>query len=305
MPEEKSTIFWDAPAALLLTISITMLADFSRRLLSADPDSLGIAAIALQAAPALVASSSFTDSSWAWLKKQGHDKARRRFYLAAVVFLLVGLIWEFLPGALAQHYLARGYALEHPVTSGYPDPSGALRDYQRAVALDPQLQPAYFNLGVVLEDFYRYDEAEVEYKKAMLADDNNYEHHKNTRDPRPYNNLARDLVADGKALVALHVAEDGLALHSSDADTVSSLEKNKAWAELELGFYPDALKDATSAGGASGDCILGKTYLKMGRAADAQAAWAKFARDSAAVPSSVSVIQPDCQLLAEESNAKK
>ena len=304
MPEEKSKILWDVLAALLLTISITMLADFARRLLSADPDSLGIAAIALQAAPALVASSSFTDTGWEWLKKQGHDKARRRFYLAAVVFALVAVIWQYLPGALAQHYLARGYGLEHPQAHGYPDPSEALRDYQRAVALDPGLQPAYFNLGVVLEDFYRYDEAEVEYKKAMVADDNNYEH-KNTRDPRPYNNLARDLVADGKPLVGLHVAEDGLALLSTDADTVSSLKKNKAWAELELGFYDDALKDATSAGGAAGDCILGKTYAKMGRADDAKVAWAKFTKDSTAVPSSVSVIQPDCQLLAEVSNAKK
>jgi tetratricopeptide (TPR) repeat protein len=290
MPEDRFAILWDLMAALMLTISLTMLADFTHRLLSADPDSLGIGAISVQAALALAASASFTDSGWAWFKKQGSNNPRRRFALAAAVFVLVGLIWKFLPGRLAEYYFEHGHNLEGLSDPKNADPSGAMRNYQRAVALNPALEPAYVNLGEVLEDFYLYDEAATQYRQAIVAD---------RRDAIPYNNLARVLLTQGKALTALRIAEDGLAEHP-DRDTAATLEKNKAWAEFELGFYVQAIGDAKDLKTAAGDCILGKAYTKLGRKTDAAAAWAMFRQENQGAPGTASAVQPDCQLLSEE-----
>jgi hypothetical protein len=302
MPEERSahkehsSILWDVLAALMLTISLTMLADFAHRLLSADPDSIGIGAISIQAALALAASTTFTESGWDWLKKAGSNNARRRCGLAAVAFVLVGLIWELIPERLAEYYYERGHALEKVDDPKHGDPSRAMRDYERAIALSPELQPVYLNLGEVLEDFYRYDEAAEQYKKAIVAD---------RTDPIPYNNLARVLLADGKAMTALRIANDGLSLKPADKSTVSALLKNQAWAEYELGFYEQAIRDAAASDSTAGDCILGKVYLKLHRAADASAAWARFNQRDAAAPGTASAVQPDCQLLAQEKTQEK
>jgi len=297
MPEEKpargkhSTIGWDVLAALMLTISLTMLADFAHRLLSADPDSIGIGAISVQAALALAASSAFTDSGWEWFKKQESNNARRRCILAAAAFVLVALIWKFVPARLAKYYFEHGHDLE----SLRADPSGAMRNYQRAIALDPALEPVYVNLGEVLEDFYLYDEAATQYRQAIVAD---------RKDAIPYNNLARVLLTQGKSLTALRIAEDGLQ-EDGDADTKATLKKNKAWAEYELGFYYQAVGDAKNLKTAAGDCILGKAYAKLGRKEDARAAWAMFRQENKAAPGTASAVQPDCQLLAEDIDETK
>lgn len=294
-PKEHSTIGWDVLAALMLTISLTMLADFAHRLLSADPDSIGIGAISVQAALALAASSAFTDSGWEWFKKQESNNAMRRCALAAVAFVLVALIWKLVPARLAEYYFEHGHDLESLSAPQNADPSGAMRNYQRAIALNPALEPAYVNLGEVMEDFYLYDDAAAQYRQAIVAD---------RKDAIPYNNLARVLLTQGKSLTALRIAEDGL-LEDGSANTMATLKKNKAWAEYELGFYIQAIDDAKNLKTAAGDCILGKAYTKAGRKADARAAWAMFKQENKMAPGTASAVQPDCQLLAEDIDETK
>jgi tetratricopeptide (TPR) repeat protein len=166
-----------------------------------------------------------------------------------------------------------------------------MRNYQRAVALNPALEPAYVNLGEVLEDFYLYEEAATQYRQAIVAD---------RKDAIPYNNLARVLLTQGKSLTALRIAEDGLA-ENPDSQTAATLLKNKAWAEYELGFYFQSIQDAKNLKTAAGDCILGKAYTKMGRKPEARAAWAMFRQENKTAPGTASAVQPDCQLLAEDS----
>jgi len=290
MPSQPSTLAWNILAALLLTISVTLVTDFTRRLLGADPDSLGILAIAVQAVLALIASSTFTQAGSVWLDAAlghvpayGTKKEQWRCGMAAGLFVLTGLFWLAVPDRLADHYNTRGYNARH---SG--DPSGALRDYDRAIALNPQHKLAYLNLGVLYEEFYRYEDAAEAYRKAIVAD---------RTDATPYNNLARVLLLDGKSLAALRIANDGLHLNPPDAADIAALRKNRAWAEYELGFYPQAIADATAADSAPGDCILGMTYAKLSQPAAAQIAWARFNQRLSATNPPPSV-EPDCRLLA-------
>jgi tetratricopeptide (TPR) repeat protein len=342
MPKPRWILLAKLAAALLLTMSITMLTDFTHRLLSADPDTLGIIAIATQALLALVASSSFTTEGWSLLperlsrmQKTDEGNARLRLYLSGALFIIVALTWYFalplLSHVYSQYYNARGYNLPQDAPA-----VETMRDYRRAIALDPTQEYAYYNLGETLESFYRYDDAVEQYEKAIAA---------NPSDPLPYNNLARLLLLGGKPNTALQIASDGLALSSlsqsslddlrkKSTDTrrtaffastdarnrqtanqqltqylaaIEALHKNRAEAELDLGFYQAAITDANQSGTAAAQCILGQTYAKLGQTANAQTAWTKFKQimqTPATSASAAPVVQPSCLLLAEEQNEK-
>lgn len=295
MASQRISVTLNVLAALFLTISITMLTDFTRRLLSSDPDSVGILSISVQAVLAVVATSSFTTAGWAWLggllQRFGtgvHNKAQWRFALALGLVCVLAPLWHYLPPILAEHYNAQGFNLRAS------DPGEALQNYERAVALNPQLHLAYVNLGGLLEGFYRYDDAASQYRKAITVDH---------ADPIPYNNLSRLLLLGGDSITALRIAEDALRLKPGSQVT-SALLKNKAWAELNLGFYNQAVEDARKSNSAAGECILAKTYNKLGKPADVALAWSSFRNRTSTLINGEPVIEPDCELLAEAINEK-
>jgi tetratricopeptide (TPR) repeat protein len=289
----------DLMAALLLAISVTIITDFSRRLLGSDPDSWGICAVAVQAMFAVAATSTFTQAGWAWLaamRRQSdtsvHDRSRWRFGLSLLLAILVIAMWYVVPAKLANYYNARGYDIyEHDPANS----AEAFRDYQRAIALNPVMHQPYVNLGGLLEDYYRYGDAAEQYRRAITAE---------YGDPTPYNNLARVLLLDGDSLTALRVVNAALKL-KPDATAQAALYKNRAWAELNLGFNNQAIADATQSKSAAGDCILGKVYLKVGDQPAAQRAWASFKQRNVPTSQGTPVVEPDCVLLAENSNEKK
>jgi tetratricopeptide (TPR) repeat protein len=301
MSSLRSTLTYNVVALLLLTISVTMLTDFTHRMLGADPDSFGILSVSVQAFFTVAASSTFTKAGWAWvesafgfLHKGIENKALWRLRLTAGLFLCTATVWLFLPYTLAQYYNTRGYKLENGVP---PDPAAALRYYQRAIALDPELGFIYLNLGEVFEKFYRYDDAAEQYRKAIVA---------NHTDPTPYNNLARVLLLNGKALTALAITDDALGLGPVASRNASpALLKNRAWAEYELGFYKKAIDDAETSNTAAGDCVLGQIYIKLGKTAEARSAWNKFTQQNASNTGTEPAVEPDCTLLAEDSNEDK
>jgi tetratricopeptide (TPR) repeat protein len=300
-------------------MSATLLADFTHRLLGSDPDTIGMASIAAQAALTVAATSAFTKTGSALLQQTiGRfikSKSLLRFGLAALLFAIVTCAWFFLTPWLAQHYNRRGYNLDQVLkakagSSQSPNAVAAcqrtscqsradvLRDYQRATALDPTLHAAYSNAGELLESFYRYDEAADQYRKAILAQP------AGTVDTVAYANLSRLLLLNGKPMDALSVVQDALRV-PPDSTSAASLYRNKAWAEYDLGFYSDAVTDGLNSKSAAGDCIVAQAYTKMGQAADASIAWTAFREQYASIAPNDPVVEPDCVLLSEESLEKK
>lgn len=308
----------DVAALFLLTMSATLVVAFTRRLLGNDPDTLGIASIAVQAALTVGASSAFTKTGSELLDKAlGRGvtkKSEWRFNLSFALFLIVIFSWVVLLPRLAQYYNARAFNLNRVLEAdkappsaivGAPDdtaPHGrakVLRDYQRAVALDPTLYMAYTNAGTILEGFYRYDDAADQYRKAILAQP------AGKIDIVAYSDLARSLILSGKPIDALRVIQDALKATNINSDSLSALYHNKAWAEYDLGFYTDALTDAAKSSSAAATCIAAKADTKLGRSADAEVAWKQFRVQYAPNAPSGLVVEPDCVLLSEVSLEKK
>jgi tetratricopeptide (TPR) repeat protein len=293
-------------ALLLLTASAVLIADITHRVIAADPDGFAILSIAAQVATAVIASSAFTKSGAALLeaaipKTTAHSKILFRLKLSLVFFTLAMVSWLISPPLLAKYYFTRGYYMEN--ARNY---SEAITYYQRAIALDPKPQYFFVNAGVVLERFYRYDDAQEQYRKAIVA---------STNDPVPYNDLGRILLLNGKQAMALRVLQDGLGLPSPDPVVQAGLLKNKAWAGWLMGFPQAAIADAQQSqavqkktanpNAAAATCLLGKIYTKLGHAGEAKAEWKLFAVQSRASLQGQPDIEPDCQLSAEAANDQK
>lgn len=307
--EKSPSPWWTVGAVLFLTFSVTLITDFTRRILSNDPDVFGILSIAVQALLAVAASSTFTDTGREWiegfLSRAGirpQYQPRWKLWATVVLFGLVAWAWKTMPGHLAWKYSNHGYR--------NPSSDFALRDFQRAVAMSPDWPAAHFNLGSAYEKTYQYDKAMAEYQETLVL---------NPKDVAAYANLSRLLVIANQSYTALRAADDGFKianqfkagdLAQDQLNAVAALHKDRAWAEFDLGFLSDAEVDARlaaqdTAASTAANCILGKIYTKEGKLPEAGQAWKKF-RDLVASGAAPPVIEPDCQRLAEEeSNAKK
>lgn len=289
---------WTVAAVLFLTITATLLTDFAHRLLSSNPDELGIASIAFQAMCTVAAGSTFTETGEKYfsrfLRRFGiptFKEPKWRLGIILLLFIAVFCAWRFLPLGLARMYNNRAYYST--------DPDKKDKYLNRAIALDPQYRPAHFSLGSLYEGSYQYDQATAEYQKAIAAGD-----------PKGFNNLARLQLLNNKPLLALRITNDALSANGqTDQETQAALLKNKAWAEFALGFLPEAEADARRSvticvNFAPSYCILAKTLQKENKVLEAQRAWTSFLsslklkcqdRD---LPAS----EPDCILLAQRSS---
>ena len=75
--------------------------------------------------------------------------------------------------ALAHFFNNRGYEsiqLENAATAGPPDWARAARNFELASAIDPDYAAAINNLGLVLTRMGRFDDAETQYRRAIVAD---------------------------------------------------------------------------------------------------------------------------------------
>ncbi len=297
--------WWTIGAVLFLTFSVTLITDFTRRILSADPDAVGITSVAVQALLAVAATSTFTDGGKEWMERAlarmgVRPQMQPRWKLAStvVLFALVFWAWLTMPGHLAWLYNNRGIAADQNGSSG------GLHDYELAVALSPDFAAAHFNLGEAYEQNYLYDKATAEYQQALVL---------NPYDISAYANLSRLLTISNNAFTGLRVADKGVAVATDVAkrnpkratpQTIASLKKDRAWAEFQLGFYEDAETDAKASVevtnvAASGYCVLGKIYSQTGRTVEAQRAWKSFNAALQAPGATPPVLEPDCTRLAE------
>lgn len=148
--------------------------------------------------------------------------------LGSTLVLLGGIIglWSSLP-AIADYYNRRGFDL---YKGGHL--SQAEQHYQQAIALDSDHADAYYNLGVVYEDWLRLDDAKQAYQVAasqglIVA----------------HNNLARLLIQAEDYQDAVILLQGGLLRRNRQAvepEDEFSLYKNLGWARFSQGYLQDA-----------------------------------------------------------------
>jgi tetratricopeptide (TPR) repeat protein len=299
---ERNNPLWIIAAFFLLTLSLGLLADFSRRLLNSNPDSLGILAIAAQAALTVGASSTFTSTGRKWLRnisgrvrlplgRQDEIKVGAMILLFAVTFTT----WLLLPKRLAKYYNDQTIAM---TTEPGSQPALAVDGYSRALSLDPSIYQSHVNLAAVYVENYDFAQATTEYHKALLLQ---------TKDVVAADGLAYVFLLGGDPTTALRILDDTFANLPSPPPTgerLAALYKNLAWAEYQLGFLVEAERDAKR--GLAADkpdraiyCVLAKIYAKQNKPADATAAWKSM---SSVAPSTLQqpMIEPDCTRLAQE-----
>jgi hypothetical protein len=285
----------DVAAALLLACSLTLATDFSRRILAANPDELGIASIAVQAAFSVAATSTFTNAGWQWIDAlrsnlgiKARSKSRLRFSLALLLFIITLPTWIWVPDRLAVIYNDQGESLSAT------NPQKALRYLQRSAALNPGLSAAHYNLGELMEDSYQYDLAASQYQQAIAV---------NRQDIRSYNNLARLLLINGKAAIALRVVNDAPINGVQDAKALAAIHENRASAEFDLGFNAQAIADAALSEkaypNAAAYCLQGRIFAKTGQPTQSEVAWQSFKKMQSASDQFQSTATAECSLSAE------
>jgi tetratricopeptide (TPR) repeat protein len=195
------------------------------------------------------------------LKFQG----RWRMILALTILLIVCLVFFSLPA------IARFYNDERAVKFQQADDLlAAIRNYRRAVSLDPDYAIARYNLANAYEDVMEFDKAMAEYQGALLAD------------PKflfAYNNLARLYLTRRMDYTnALNILDTALALDPQESDINYTLYKNRGWAHFGLGLYELAADDLSEAlkwrnGGAAAHCLLAQVLEAQGRKDAALPEW--------------------------------
>ena len=221
------------------------------------------------------------------LANQGTFQSQLRFSLALLLFIITCPTWIWAPDRLAVIYNNLGERLSTA------DPK-ALRYLQRSAALNPGLSAAHYNLGRLLEDSYQYDLAASQYQQAIAV---------NRQDLRSYNNLARLLLMNGKAAIALSVLSDAPINGVQDTKTLAAIYENRASAEFDLGFHAQAIADTALSEkaypNAAAYCLQGRIFAKTGQSTQAQVAWQSFKKMLSAADPFQTTATAECSLLAE------
>jgi tetratricopeptide (TPR) repeat protein len=272
-PEPPSAL-WTVAALFFLTVSVSVLTDFTRRLLNSGPDEIGLLTIAVQAVFAVAATGSFTaagrevmDRMIARLGFARRYRPAMKLWATIVLFAVIFCAWKFLPDRLSDYYNDTGFRQYSS------NPDAARTNYGRAISLNPGNVRAHFNLGALYENAYEYDQAAGEYRKAIVVEPNHV---------RAYSNLSRLLLMGNDPSAALQVADDALKLKAGEgSEILAALYRNRALAEYRLALYRQAEGDAklsseSQAEAAAPYCVLAKVYSKLGRSAEANVAWQNF-----------------------------
>ena len=181
-----------------------------------------------------------------------------------ILLIVLALFWFSLP-AIAKSYNDSGYEKykQGKFTS-------AKADYERALALNPNLLETHYNLGALYEDLNDYEQAQAEYQLAVQG----------YKLDAAYNNLAHlYLLAENyEAAVSLllTVKTENLA---EDDKVKYDVEKNLGWARLGQKRYNEAievLKEAVRLNDqrAPAHCLLAQAYeAQKAEAKQIEEAW--------------------------------
>jgi serine/threonine protein kinase/Tfp pilus assembly protein PilF len=266
-------------SALFFTITVCLTLVISRRFLTNTPDIYGFSVSFALGVLCLSLGSIFTQSGQHWIERRFPriDAGTRSFGRWRAAFTLVGLL---VVGALylALPSIARVYnnkrAVQFHQTGDLP---AAIRNYERAISLDPGYAVAHYNLASVYEDVLDFEKAVGEYRVALRLDPKFY---------FAYNNLAHLYLAYRKDFPsALKIANDAIALGPEEPEVNYTVYTNRGWAHFGLGLYDLAIDDLTKAihwreDGAAAHCLLAQVLEKQRKENAALQEWEKCVADA-------------------------
>ena len=267
----RPSVLWAILAGFLLTLSISLAADISRRFLTGGPDFIGVFSTVSQGLLALLAGSAVIQAGRGWIERTlsdlGVPPQRQHLWKTGLALAVLGLILALrlsLP-AIGRLYNDRGVQLQ---AAGLT--TSAIESYVRGLNLNPDAAGTRYNLATAYEDILDYDAALTEYQKAIRANPKLYPAHINLA--RLYNLRKRDYAS------ALGLLDNALKLNPTAADTQYSLYKNRGWAHLGLKLLKLAEDDLRRAvalrpDAAAAHCLLAQTLEAKGQTADALPAW--------------------------------
>jgi tetratricopeptide (TPR) repeat protein len=155
----------------------------------------------IQASLAVVTGVAFTDAFWRWLDRVAPSRLewglRPKLHAtgAFAALTLIGVVYFALP-AIARLY--NDYGEEQREMGAV---SQAVAAFNRAIALDPDLAAAQYNLGSAYEMVHENDRAASAYQAAVLLDPTL---------TRAQNNLARLAIINSKQVLVALLVMDGL-----------------------------------------------------------------------------------------------
>jgi tetratricopeptide (TPR) repeat protein len=301
LKNSRPTFLLDGSAALLFASSITMVTDFSRRVIGANPDELGIFSVSVQAIISVAATGAFTKAGWQWIESllaktrfRSTSPSWLRLKLSVLFFAIVCVTWLWVPAWLARYSDYWGMA-----AAERGDGSRAIGNLERSVALDPRYAAPHYNLGELFERSFQFDQAISHYKQAIAL---------NRRDLRTYSNLARLLLLTGDPRMALRIINQAPIASSQDKQGLAAIYAQKGLSEFELGFALPAIRDAELSeknySNAASYCLLAKIYDSTKDLPNAHTAWDQFKRMQGEAEEFKASAPPDCKLRAEDFNAK-
>ncbi len=206
--------------ALVLAVTLAYTSDVATRILSGGPDAKGFLLTGAQVCLTFIAGTAFTQTGRTWVKDFSsligiphRWQPGISCLLAFCVLVGVYQFKRFLP-SIADGYHANGLA--HMRRNRV---SAAIDNYKRAIALDPDNKATHYDLGFAYEKILDYDDAMLEYQRAIQIDG----HY-----TVAYNNLARLFIvknADyGRALAVLNsIVDVNGTVHSSVPEIVCKL----------------------------------------------------------------------------------
>ncbi|MGF1515037.1 MAG: tetratricopeptide repeat protein [Elainellaceae cyanobacterium] len=249
-PPAKPNWLWNSLSIIFLAASASLVLNAASRFVAQGVATTGTFPIVVQALLTLVAGKGALTASgregWEqFLVGRKVDKAqwpKWNSLAAAGLFLLVAGIHASMPW-IATWYNRWGWQNFETRRLG-----SALRNFQTALALQPDYPEAHFNLGLTYEDLQQEEKAIAQYQFVVEAD----------REEVPqevwlsaYNNLARLYILEDNAAEAAPLLVEANAgvdaeLAQSDpaiAEVSYNLLKNLGWARLQQGNYPEAAQE--------------------------------------------------------------
>jgi Flp pilus assembly protein TadD len=259
---------WNSFAVIWLIAALALSVDVGRRFLSIGPDTLetfvvlGEGSIALLAAGGAltIAGRKITDQT---LRKIGVPVRFLQESKAIVAITVLALLIWF---RLALPQIAEFYNNRGVVRLQAGELTYALRDFGRALSLDPSYVEAHYNLGLVYEDIGDFDEAALQYRFATQGNLD-----------LAFINLARLYIIDGNYSQAASLLELRL-LNAEEADVRYDMLKNLGWARLGQARYAEAVTRLQQAVELRADlapahCLLAQAYEGLDHAQAATSAW--------------------------------
>jgi tetratricopeptide (TPR) repeat protein len=231
---EKPNPLWAIPAAILFTLSISVLAETITTLRNGGINAVSVFGTLSQTLLALLAGSAFLSAGREWLENLFSQmklnlkfSGKWRVILGLVVLGFTFGIRAYLPDKVARF---RNYQGNQSLQD--KQYFSAVQEYQQAVALKPDYKEAQYSLAVAYDKSHDYTKAISQYELAINSNPKNY---------TAYNNLARIYILRGdydRAQRNLDFLRNSFA--DLRLDERYHFYKNSGWVDLELKNYKQA-----------------------------------------------------------------